>query len=202
MPDGDEIHSGLTRPFQDLYAQLCEGHWETDTLVEKACQSLSNQIARYGDAPVLLGHNLATLLEQINNASHNHAEVCDQIDFVSRSGEFNISPRGRDLMVSAGKSLLFDLQNGALINDIGEALCRRYCVNIYEQDFDLRVQQQENHFKNADRQDVEERKAAIKPHVLRKCEKFSQKMAENQTSQKLYQRKATQKPITVEDAAW
>ena len=56
MPDGDIIHPKLRRHFQNVYGQICEGHWGSSELGFKMLHPLKKQIKEYGNAPILMGN--------------------------------------------------------------------------------------------------------------------------------------------------
>ncbi|MBP1466280.1 hypothetical protein EYB53_011240 [Candidatus Chloroploca sp. M-50] len=66
MPDGDRVHPGLTRPYQKVYKQLCEGQFNEESLAEGVVETLKRQLQQGGDVPAQM---IAQIAERLNEIS-------------------------------------------------------------------------------------------------------------------------------------
>ena len=65
MADGDKVHVNLTRRYQKLYQQLCEGRYGDKELAHEVLWPLKRDLQDYGDEPLQLIQQVATELDQI-----------------------------------------------------------------------------------------------------------------------------------------
>ena len=65
MADGDKVHVNLTRRYQKLYKQLCEGQYSDAELAHEVLRPLKQDLQDYGDEPLQLIQQVATELNQI-----------------------------------------------------------------------------------------------------------------------------------------
>ncbi len=202
MPDGDIIHPNINRRFQNVYVQLCEGHWEPAELGYEMLRPLKGQIKEYGNSPIKLGQRFISI---ILNFRHNLdlAGCFKQIEKLSINPEMNSSPRGRDLMKSAAKKLLIEIENGKSMDDIESNLYENYISMIFDKDFESRIPATPEHHANATYPEIKITMAEIRPHLENGIHIFTNQLIKHQDVSKL--RRPIRKkmpPLKVEDSAW
>lgn len=210
MPDGDIIHQTLNRRFQNVYGQICEGHWGPSELGFKMLHPLKGQIKEYGNGPILMGQNIIPILEMARTTmeegnSFPFADFCDQITRVSRNPDFNCSPRGRDLMVEAAKKTLIQIRDGDSSASANPEfnLHYNYITHIYKNDCESRIQETPNHYKNANRGEVGDLMDEIRPYVKTGKIDFAKQLTKSRDVGKLRRSNHLKEPpLTIEEPAW
>jgi hypothetical protein len=65
MPAGDIVHVRLAPRYQKPYKQICEGRFGDAELAHSVLRPLMRDLKDYGDEPLKLIHQIATVLNQI-----------------------------------------------------------------------------------------------------------------------------------------
>lgn len=208
MPDGDIAHASLPNRFLDVYAQLCEGHWEPSTLAHNVLLPLKKQIQSHGNAPIEMGKKIVPILERavsknVDFQDDHFGKARSHLEDLRKDPKMNCSPRGRDLMQEAGKKILFRIQQGTKIEDIEYELMKTYVDTVYKKEFEMRIHDVSTHHKEASHSDVEEQKQLIRPHIEQGEEEFARQLVNHGDVEKLRRPpQVKEPPPEVNDVAW
>lgn len=208
MPDGDNVHSKLNRPFQSVYKQIREGHWEPSQLAYRMLHCLKAQIKSYGNGPISLGQDISSILESALNdiqegISLSFSDIRNQIEQLSRNPDLPGSPRGRDMMKDSGKKLLQKLEYDELSSDISQTLYKMYIDAVFKNDFESIVHDTPEHYQNASRTEVIHTVQEIGYRLEPGQNEFANQLAKHQDVAKLRcSKRLKEAPLTIEDAAW
>lgn len=144
MPDGDIIHSRLTRLYHKLHQWLCEGKANSDECARTAMEALKGDIKRKGNLPVMLAKQMGESLEQ----TIKEAGESGSVDWTGLNLEFDRLAQKTDgphylkeLTLHASKSILRDLRYGREIDtdNFSEAILKRYIYQVYKSAFKERI---------------------------------------------------------------
>jgi len=144
MPDGDRIHSRLTRLYKKPYKWLCEGKANNNECARIMMKALKQDIIRKGDLPVMLARSMGKLLDDTINDAGDRSSV----DWTALNLEFDGLVQKtcgthylKELTLYAAKSVLHDCRYGQEI-DTGNAskkILERYMNNLYKSEFKERI---------------------------------------------------------------
>ncbi|NES18226.1 MAG: hypothetical protein F6K41_04670 [Symploca sp. SIO3E6] len=186
MPDGDMVHSRLTRLYQKPYKSLCEGKANSNECAWIAMKALKQDIVRKGDLPVMLAKCMSDRLEQaINDVGENGL-----VDWTAVSMEFdrleqqaNGSHYLKTLVLNAGKSVLNDFRYKREVdtNSSSEAILKRYMYNVYESAFKERIPLTPEHFAGIDEVTLNRRIKEIQPDIDTAVSKWAKKATKDES---------------------
>lgn len=209
MPDGDIIHPTLNRRFQNVYGQMCEGHWEPSVLGHRILNPLKKQLQEYGNAPVSFGQDIIPILEQANSYPEtgrklSFADFSDKIMDLSKSTTLNCSPRGRDLMIEAAKKTLVKIQHEKVPpGDVESILFNNYIDTVYKKDFEDRIQETPMHHKDASPLVITELMEDMRPYVYLGRDVFARQIIKTRDVSKLRRpNRLKEPPPAISDEAW
>ncbi|MBE2222765.1 MAG: hypothetical protein IAF02_14565 [Anaerolineae bacterium] len=206
MPDGDIIHPRLNRRFSNVYAQICEGHW--DDLGYRMLHPLKGQIQEFGNKPISMGQEMLPILANASSLiqAGQHLSFKDfsfQITELSKNPIWNCNPKGRDIMVLAAKKVLFEIKNGKIPLNMETMLYRNYLNGIYEKEFEGRVYETPAHYKDANPIDIQNMIEDIRPHVNLGLDEYVYQLVKYKDVSKLSRpHKLKEPPPTIDDEAW
>ena len=170
MPDGDIIHSRLTRLYQKPYQWLCEGKANTNQCARIVLKALKRDIKRKGNLPVMLAKQMGESLEQtIKNAGDSGS-----VDWTALNLEFDRLAQKTDgphylktLVLNAGKSFINDLRYKREVdtNSSSEEILKRYLYNLWESEFKERIPLTVEHHAGIDEVILNRRIEEIQPDI-------------------------------------
>jgi hypothetical protein len=187
MPDGDRIHPRLARPYQKVYQQLCEGHFNGESLATEAVETVRHQLQQGGDAPAQLVVDIASHLEEIPK----EALFRQLVDWPAKSRDIEqlvaqaeLPKRIGDHITEASKELLYDLRTGEPIANQRIELMERAMNRLYSAEFEERVPMN-RHYNGVSQLLVAERLAEMRPYVEQKLTHLARQAAKRVTFQRL-----------------
>lgn len=189
MPDGDRVHTGLSRRYQKNYKLLCEGLSNSETLAAGVVESILRQLHESGDEPAHLVHQIAEILNFI--PKEPLLQALTKWDVVSRKidqlvASTYISKRISNQITQAAKELLYDIRNVQHFPHIGTELMERFLRQVYVSDFEQRVPMA-RHYNDATQEQVNERLSDMRPLVEKKLKYIAKNAAKRTSFQHLRQ---------------
>ena len=147
MPDGDIIHPTLSPRYYGLYEQVCEGHSDEDALTREALKCLKKDLKDFGDGPIRLIEQEATIFEHIATQLQQGKDV----DWAQERRKIKGLAQGADgekralaYVIKACEQQLRDLQieqhYGIRSSHFLLDITRRYLLNIYDAHFAGKVE--------------------------------------------------------------
>ncbi|MBD1928352.1 hypothetical protein H6F74_19175 [Trichocoleus sp. FACHB-90] len=155
MPDGDIVHSRLTRLYQKPYQSLCEGKADSHECAGYVIEALKRDIMRKGDLPAKLAKRMGESLEQALNDAGESGTVnwaALSVEFDRLAQRTNGSHYLKELTLHAGKSVFRDLRYGREIeaDNASEAIFKRYMYQVYKSGFKERIPLTSEHYAGID----------------------------------------------------
>ena len=184
MPDGDLVHSKLSRIYQKPYQMLCEGKLdrkECAWFVMKAfLQDIKNN---YGVLSVKLAKHMGEILDKAseNTAANSSVDWMAwnlKLERVARQA--TVPHYVKELMLRASKGILHEIRynpNNPTVDasNWSEALVERSFQEVYKAKFEQRIPLSSNHHADVDNATVTERVEAIRPDILPEIRKWAKK---------------------------
>jgi hypothetical protein len=190
MPDGDRVHSHLSRLYQKPYKILCEGVASSEECAHSLLKSLRKDLQQSAKWPLLLSRDIADLFSQCIGPlafsnGREAARISNQIDELTRHVQCPL--RARDLIVRAGKTVLNDLRYGQEIDsrNLQAIIFERYIKEVYEAGFTERIPLSIEHHDGVSHSVLHRRIEAMKPYLDPGIHKFAQDAIKNQNLEKL-----------------
>lgn len=184
MPDGDQVHPGLTRPYQKVYKQICEGQFNDESLAEEVIDALRCQLGKVGDKPAQVIARIAAHLDAISKQPllTNWREVSSEIEQIVAQG--GISKRVSAQIIDASKGLLYAIRTGNEVSNFKIQLMEHTLNRIYTAEFEERVPMVHHHNGVSDRF-IKSRLEAMRPHIEEKLSYLAQQAAKRVTFRNL-----------------
>lgn len=206
MPDGDIVHSNLSRLYQKPYRLLCEGKLNRDECIWITMNAIKQDIKNKGAAPVVLAKRMGESLEQaIEDASKNSsvdwAALSMKLDRLARQAECPHSVK--ELVLYTGKRILHDLRykREMKTSSLSEIFVERYIQELYRSNFEERIPLTSEHHAGIDNITLAERIEAIRPDILTSISKWAKKAnaEENVANLRRFQRRKVDEVDLEED---
>ena len=205
MPDGDIIHSRLTRLYHKLHQWLCEGKANSDECARTAMEALKGDIKRKGNLPVMLAKQMGESLEQ----TIKEAGESGSVDWTGLNLEFDRLAQKTDgphylkeLTLHASKSILRDLRYGREIDtdNFSEAILKRYIYQVYKSEFKERIPLTVEHHAGIDEVILNRRIEEIRPDIDATVSKWAKKATKDESVAKLRMpQRPRSKPIDLDE---
>ncbi len=184
MADGDKVHDGLDRRWQDAYKQICQWAHNKEAIVETVAERLKNDIKYYGEEPRALLWRLSDLLTSLRS---NSVEV-SRADYAAVRWEaenliqqMEARPVAVEGVRRAFQQQLQDLKYGKSTGDEYEmriALMSKYVNNIYATNFEDHCPfNPGTHFEGVDSATVRARLSNIRADLNNDISAFAVQMA-------------------------
>lgn len=184
MPDGDRVHPGLTRPYQKVYKQLCEGQFNDESLADGVVETVKHQLQQGGDAPAQIITQIGARLDAISKEPllTNWQDVSRHIEqIISQAG---VPKRIGQQIVEASKGLLYDIRMGEASSNNSVQLMERTLNRIYRAEFEERVPMAQ-HYNGVSQHFVNKRLEGMRPLVQKKLAYLARQAAKRVTFQRL-----------------
>jgi len=184
MPDGDRVHPGLTRPYQKVYKQLCEGQFNEESLATGVVETVKRQLQQGGDAPA---HLIAQIAAQLNAISKEPLLTNWQgasRDIEQLAAQAGVPKRIGQHIVEASKGLLYDIRTGGAVPNLDTQLMERSLNRMYTAEFEQRVPMAQ-HYSGASQEFVDGRLDAMRPLVQKKLAHIARQAAKRVSFQRL-----------------
>lgn len=173
MPDGDIVHDGLTRNYQESFKQLCDGQFGGDILAEKVSRAVWKDVQHGGEELIQFLRAVAEQCEHIlDRYVFGPIYQQEQIDWqkeFTRVDELarpiHADRRFKTLAVEACKEQLEDLRHGGNPSNCHIELLMKYTWNIYIAQFEARVPLSPSCYKEVSGKFVSERLEMMRPYV-------------------------------------
>lgn len=199
MPDGDLVHSQLSRIYQKPYQMLCEGKLdrkECAWFVMKAfLQDIKNN---YGVLSVKLAKHMGEILDKASentgaNSSVDWMAWNLKLERVARQA--TVPHYVKELMLRASKGILHEIRYNPTLDasNLSEAVVERSFQEVYKAKFEQRIPLSSNHHADVDNATVTERVEAIRPDMLAEIRKWAKKAAADEDVKNL--RRSSRKKV-------
>ncbi len=188
MPDGDIVHSKLSRYYQKVYKQICDGQFGGEALAHELLHTVIKDIQKYGDEPITLIKNVAVQFEQLPTGpllkpTINWDNQIRAIEDIARKIDGN--RRGIALAIKASKDFVYEfkqeLKYGDYSRHIFSEITRKYLQNIYRADFEDLVPAISQHYKGVSQEFVRDRLVEMQPYVMQGLEKYVSQIVKSQS---------------------
>lgn len=184
MPDGDIVHEGLARKYQETFKQLCYGQFGGAKLAERVVPAFWKDIQNGGDKPIQLLRVVAEQCQQLlDSCVFGPIHQQEQIDWhkeLVRIDELAQSiytdRRFKTLAVEACKEMLQDLRNGGHPSNCHIGLLMKYMWNVYIAEFEARVPLSHFHDKYVNRELIGEKLEAMRPYVNEQLSQYAEQI--------------------------
>lgn len=181
MPDGDLVHSQLSRIYQKPYQMLCEGKLdrkECAWFVMKAfLQDIKNN---YGVLSVKLAKHMGEILDKAseNTGAHSSVDWMDwnlKLERIARQA--TVPHYVKELILRASKGILHEIRYNLKVgaSNLSEAVVERSFQEVYKAKFEQRIPLTSNHHADVDNATVTELVEAIRPDMLAEISKWAKK---------------------------
>ena len=181
MPDGDLVHSQLSRIYQKPYQMLCEGkldRQECAWFVMKAfLQDIKNN---YGVLSVKLAKHMGEILDKASENTRANSSVDWmawnlKLERVARQA--TVPHYVKELILRASKGILHEIRYNRTVDasNLSEAVVERSFQEEYKAKFEQRIPLSSNHHADVDNATVTERVEAIRPDILPEIRKWAKK---------------------------
>ncbi|NEP61769.1 MAG: hypothetical protein F6K31_33250 [Symploca sp. SIO2G7] len=205
MPDGDRVHSRLTRLYQKPYKWLCEGKANSNECAWITMKALKQDIMRKGDLPVMLARYMGKSLELTIEDAGNRGSV----DWTALNLEFDglaQKTRGthylKELTLCAAKSVLHDVRYGQEIDtgNASEKILERYMYTLYKSEFKERIPLVIKQDTGIDEVLLNRRIEEMQPDIDATVNKWAKKATKDESVAKLRMpRRPNSKPIDLDE---
>ena len=179
-----QVHSKLRRLYQEPYKWLCEGVATSEQCAQTLLQKLKQDIKTKGNLPIVLSQAMADMVAQvISNPEEAREDDCAKLsmefDFLAQAADGR--PYLKELTLRAGKGFLNDLRNGrkGIVDNVSEAILRRYIQEVYESEFKERIPLTSEHCQRVTQDILEKRIEAMQPSIDSGIQKFAQTVIKN-----------------------
>jgi hypothetical protein len=159
MPDGDIIHPTLSPRYYGIYEQVCEGHYDEDTLAREALKCIKKDLKDFGDGPIRLIEQEVGIFEQIAIQLQQGKDV----DWVLERRKIKGLAQGADgekralaYVIKACEQQLRDIQ-----------IARHYGTSSFHFQLDIIKRYLLNNYNQADKEYVLTRLADMRPSVIK-----------------------------------
>jgi hypothetical protein len=206
MPDGDIVHENLPRRYQKPYKQLCEGQRSAAELAHEALRPLKGDLRIYGDEPVKLIQQIATVLSQILNTPllKQSVDWRGQSQIIDRCAQQIDGHRtGMELAVKACKQQLQELRYKSCsydsVEEMSLAIMRKYVSAVYEANFEERVPLAQQHYNGVAQMTVDARLQGMRVYVEQGIEHFAAQIIHNDSVTTLRRPPMSRRSIGLDD---
>jgi hypothetical protein len=176
MPDFDDIHTQLRRPFRPVYEQLCENLFDPTSASRKTLKGLRFILSHYGDESVTLIRRIAGGIEPFQSqpllrTAYDWAALTRAIDRVAQHSKG--SKRAIGLAVRASKQLAKDVRAGRSYPHLDVELTKRFMLNANDAEFaDVVPSMQPTN--DASQAVIDERLIELRPPIEDEAEYFAE----------------------------
>lgn len=173
MPDGDIVHKGLTKKYQGIFKEICDGQSGGSTLAEKVMPAVWKDIQNGGDKLIQLLKEVAEQCQQIlDRYVFGPIYQQEQIDWQKEfkhvdelAQPIHADRRFKTLAVEACKEQLENLRYRGIPSNCHIELLTKYTWNIYVAEFEARVPLSPSCYKDVSGKFVGERLEMMRPYV-------------------------------------
>jgi hypothetical protein len=185
MPDRDIVHKNLPYRWQKVYKQICEGRFGDAELAHEVLRPLRRDLQDYGDEPLKLIHQIATVLNQIpdepllkqlvdwSEMSQSIDRCAQQIDGHRTAMELAVKACQRQLQTLRYSSGSYDSTEETSLSIGG-----KYVDAVYKANFEERVPLAQ-HYNGVDQVTVDARLRGMRVHAEQGIAHFAAQMIRN-----------------------
>lgn len=187
MPDADKVNTSLSRRYQKVYKQVCEGYFSSDALAYEVLKPLRKDIQGFGNAPLQFLQEVAAQLHELRalpllKPIINWSEESERISELKGAYSQKLIPnrRGMNFALIACKEILRKIKaneptNPKLLTDIAH----KYIQRIYESNFEDPILLTEDHYLEVSTNELSSRLNTMKPFIDDGIEHFATQIERN-----------------------
>lgn len=139
MPDGDIYHEGLSRPYQQLFRQVEQGHHTPQTLAYHLLDPFTKSLKKYDDAVIkFLVREADALEEMLDRPLLRQSQDWDayKLEAENRVRLLHTPVRGRNLAIDSLVKYINKIARSNEVFDPRPDILRAYLGNVYCADWE------------------------------------------------------------------